>query len=129
MLMALDPRVMTKKEATALILLSGAFAEGWQGGRGTEVCDCVPTPTSSTRSHHPLLSMSSTTLLLYLFRAALAWLLLEGVVRLCLGSWLYNLLYPVGAPLHSKGQRQAAKDVTTAVVNLVSVVHVVIAVR
>lgn len=80
-LMALDPRVMTKKEATALILLS-----------------------------------------------ALAWLLLEGVVHVLLRPWLYGLLYPVGAPLHSKGQRQASKDVTTAAVNLVSIVHVFVAV-
>lgn len=60
--------------------------------------------------------------------AALAWLLLEGFVRVVLGNWLYTLLYPVGAPLHSKGQQQASKDVTTAAVNLVSIVHVAIAV-
>jgi hypothetical protein len=46
----------------------------------------------------------------------------------CLGKWLYTLLYPVGAPLHSKGQKQAAKDVTTATVNLVSIIHVAICV-
>jgi hypothetical protein len=69
--------------------------------------------------------MHSTSSLLY---AALAWLLLEGIVRVVLGNWLYTLLYPVGAPLHSKGQKQAAKDVTTAAVNLVSIIHVAIAV-
>lgn len=47
---------------------------------------------------------------------------------MCLGHWLYTLLYPVGAPLHSKGQKQAAKDVTTATVNLVSIIHVTICV-
>lgn len=60
--------------------------------------------------------------------AALAWLLLEGIIRVCLGTWLYTLLYPVGAPLHSKGQKQAAKDVTTATVKLVSIIHVAICV-
>lgn len=59
---------------------------------------------------------------------ALAWLLLEGFVRVFLSGWLNSLVYPVGAPLHSKGQKQAAKDVTTAAVNLVSVIHVAIAV-
>jgi hypothetical protein len=49
-------------------------------------------------------------------------------VRVFLGSWLKSVLYPLGPPLHSKGQKQAAKDVTTATVNLVSVVHVFIAV-
>lgn len=63
-----------------------------------------------------------------LLYAALAWLLLEGIVRIVLGNWLYTLLYPVGAPLHSKGQKQAAKDVTTAAVKLVSIIHVAIAV-
>jgi hypothetical protein len=80
-LLELDPRVWTKKEATAAILL-----------------------------------------------CALAWLLLESIVRVVLGSWLYSLLYPLGAPLHSKGQKQASKDVTTAAVNLVSIIHVAIVV-
>lgn len=49
-------------------------------------------------------------------------------MHVLLRPWLYGLLYPVGAPLHSKGQRQASKDVTTAAVNLVSIVHVFVAV-
>lgn len=49
-------------------------------------------------------------------------------MRVVLGSWLYSLLYPLGAPLHNKGQKQASKDVTTAAVNLVSIIHVTIVV-
>lgn len=75
---------------------------------------CLLASLSTTHPHSP--------------HAALAWLLLEGVVRVLLGEWLYSLVYPVGAPLHSKGQKQASKDVTTAAVNLVSIIHVAVAV-
>uniref|UniRef100_A0A383WC65 TLC domain-containing protein n=1 Tax=Tetradesmus obliquus TaxID=3088 RepID=A0A383WC65_TETOB len=54
---------------------------------------------------------------------ALAWLLLEGLIQLTLRGWVYSKLYPGGAALHSKGQREAARNTTSGVVKLVSVVH------
>lgn len=129
-LMALDPRVMTKKEATALILLTGVCREG--GHSPAKLAAALPWPASdnctSRMEGHYRSPFSVRNWRLSLVHAAVAWLLLEGIVRVVLGNWLYTLLYPVGAPLHSKGQKQAAKDVTTAGVNLVSIVHVAISV-
>jgi hypothetical protein len=54
---------------------------------------------------------------------ALAWLLLEGLMQLTVRGWVYNKLYPGGAALHSKGQLEAARNTTSGIVKLVSVVH------
>jgi hypothetical protein len=44
-------------------------------------------------------------------------------MQLIFRKWVYNKLYPGGAALHSKGQRQAARNTTSGIVKLVSVVH------
>jgi hypothetical protein len=44
-------------------------------------------------------------------------------MQLTLRRWVYNKLYPGGAALHSKGQREAARNTTSGIVKLVSVVH------
>jgi hypothetical protein len=44
-------------------------------------------------------------------------------MQLTLRGWVYNKLYPGGAALHSKGQREAARNTTSGIVKLVSVVH------
>ncbi|KAF6256067.1 hypothetical protein COO60DRAFT_147992 [Scenedesmus sp. NREL 46B-D3] len=54
---------------------------------------------------------------------ALAWLLLEGLMQLTVRGWVCNKLYPGGAALHRKGQREAARNTTSGIVKLVSVVH------
>lgn len=55
--------------------------------------------------------------------AAVAWLLLEVVVHILARGWIYRTIYPNGAPLHKKGQREASRAVTSGVVKLVSTIH------
>eukprot|EP00775_Hariotina_reticulata_P003621 gene3621-3884_t len=53
---------------------------------------------------------------------AMAWLLLEVVLQIVARPFLYSYFYPNGAPLHKKGQREAAATVTGGVERLVGTV-------
>jgi hypothetical protein len=121
-----DARHMNPKETTALILISGKREQlTFSGPRPTaagSIKAIDPTDQQLSKRPQPTCRCSYPDMRNLLVLVAMAWLLLEVVLQIVARPFLYAYFYPSGAPLHKKGQREAAATVTGGVERLVGTV-------